>query len=407
MIAERPARQQLSGRADLPQQGGVTAPPDGRIGPGASQLLPCLLTMIAAMGITRVADITGLDRLGLPVMQAARPQSLSNAVAQGKGRTAEIAAVSAILEAAETYFAERVDLFDVTVASAKALLIPDGWFDGDLLPSGSLRWRDTPATWVSGKDLLSGRDHRVPFELVHTAYVDPPLPHDGLFDGSTSGLAVAFAEADAILHGLLECLERDAIARAQRTHGFLHRNRIDPDTIEDQAVRDLLQMAEDAGLLAGLWHADSVIGTPVIWCHLMEADPGEAMLVPHPADGSAASIDARSAMCRAIEEAAQSRLAAISGARDDMTRADYPRYPDWDRIEAHRRLLMDGPRPVDFRRVHAFESGDWLQILLSRLASRPVTSVIAVPIETAPLEKLAAVKIVVPGLESQHCWRRG
>ncbi len=376
--------------------------PDGRVGPGVSGLLPGLLDMIGAMGITRLADVTGLDRLGLPVIQAVRPQSLCNAVAHGKGRTPEIAAVSAILEAAEGYFTERVDLFDVTIASADALLVPDGWFDDHLLPGASLRWRDTPVAWASGKDLLTGRSRHVPFELVHTAYVVPPLPHDGRFAGTTNGLAVAFAEADAILHGLLECLERDAIAQAQRTHGFLQRNRIDPDTIDDPAIRDLLQMVEDAGLLAGLWHADSIIGTPVIWCHLMEADPGGAILVPHPADGSAASIDPRSAACRAIEEAAQSRLAAISGARDEMTRAYYPRYPDWDRINAHRALLADGPRPVDFRRISAVESGDWLQVLLSRLASRPDTSVIAVPIETAPLDRLAAVKIVVPGLESEH-----
>ncbi|HXV30472.1 MAG TPA: YcaO-like family protein [Sinorhizobium sp.] len=405
MVVRRQARASKSGRADPRAPDEITTVPDGRIGPDPREMLAHLLPVIATMGITRLADITGLDRFGVPVIQAVRPQSLSNSVSQGKGRTPERAAVSAILEAAETCFAERVASFEIAVASADALQVPVGWFESALSPDASAHWRENPTAWVCGRDLISGRDHMVPFELVHTAYVEPPLPHDGLFDGSTSGLAVAFTETDAILHGVLECLERDAIAKAQRTHGFLQRNRIDPGTIEDDAARDLLQSAEDAGLLVGLWHADTAIGVPTIWCHAMERDAGQAMLVPQPADGSAASLDPRSAVCRAIEEAAQSRLAAISGARDDMTRQYYPRYPDWALIEAHRRLLAEGPCPVDLRRIRRHEPGagdGWLSALLSDLSARPKTHVLVVPIGTDPLDDLAAVKVIIPALESLH-----
>lgn len=39
----------------------------------------------AAMGITRLADVTGLDRIGVPVFAAIQPNARSVAVSQGKG----------------------------------------------------------------------------------------------------------------------------------------------------------------------------------------------------------------------------------------------------------------------------------------------------------------------------------
>ena len=54
-----------------------------------------LLPLLPAMGITRVADLTGLDRIGLPVAAAFRPNSRSLAVHQGRGYSRAAAKVSA------------------------------------------------------------------------------------------------------------------------------------------------------------------------------------------------------------------------------------------------------------------------------------------------------------------------
>ena len=62
------------------------------------------------MGITRVADVTGLDVIGIPVVMAIRPNSRAIAVAQGKGATLAAAKASAIMEAIEGYHAERISL---------------------------------------------------------------------------------------------------------------------------------------------------------------------------------------------------------------------------------------------------------------------------------------------------------
>src|SRR6185503_10001689 len=58
-------------------------------------------------GITRIADITGLDTLGIPVFAAIRPMGKSLSTQQGKGLSAEAARISALMESLETYTAEQ------------------------------------------------------------------------------------------------------------------------------------------------------------------------------------------------------------------------------------------------------------------------------------------------------------
>src|SRR6056297_3549928 len=64
--------------------------------------------LAAAMGITRLANVTGLDTIGIPVVMAVRPRSRSLAVSQGKGLTLAAAEASALMESVEAYHAERV-----------------------------------------------------------------------------------------------------------------------------------------------------------------------------------------------------------------------------------------------------------------------------------------------------------
>ena len=52
--------------------------------------------------------MTGLDCVGIPVVQAVRPLARSNVVTQGKGWTVAEAAIAALMEALETWAAERI-----------------------------------------------------------------------------------------------------------------------------------------------------------------------------------------------------------------------------------------------------------------------------------------------------------
>ncbi len=372
-----------------------------RHGPSPEEALARLLKVKSQLGITRVADITGLDIAGIPAVQAVRPLSRSNLVSQGKGKTLADATISTILESSETFFAERLDHFKVTIASARELAVQPGHFARHMLDDVPAEWRDWQTAWTEATNRMTGKPDIVPFEFVHTAYAVPPYQYDGIFRASTTGLAVSFDERDGVVHGVLECIERDAIARALDTHGFFQRQRIDLASIDHPAVLELLATLASKGFLLGLWLAPSPVGIPVIWCHLMEDRPPETALLCHPAEGSAASEDLAAAMLCAIYEAAQSRLTAISGARDDFSRHRYPKYPDWQKIAAHRRLLSEGPKELEFGAfAEAAPSAETapLDRLLRKLASAGIEHVYQITIDTHPVPDLAAVKIIIPQL---------
>src|SRR5687768_10462419 len=60
-------------------------------------------------GITRIADLTGLDTLGVPVFAAVRPLGKSLSTQQGKGVSPDAARVSALMESLETFSAEHIE----------------------------------------------------------------------------------------------------------------------------------------------------------------------------------------------------------------------------------------------------------------------------------------------------------
>jgi len=60
---------------------------------------------MSRMGITRLGNITGLDRIGIPVAVAVRPNSRSVSVSQGKGLELAQAMASALMEACEGFHA--------------------------------------------------------------------------------------------------------------------------------------------------------------------------------------------------------------------------------------------------------------------------------------------------------------
>lgn len=357
-----------------------------------------LLAMRGGLGITRIGDITGLDVLGVPVVQVVRPHSLSNSVSQGKGHTLVDAAISAILESAESFCAERLEQFHPIVTTANALNVSTLQFERHLWDGELADWRDVETDWIAAENLLDGRMAMVPLELVHTAYVFPPSPRDGLFIPTTTGLAAAFSEEDAVVHGILECVERDAVARAHGTHGFLQKQRVDPESLGSEALCKLVETLRASGFLAGFWHAPSSTGIPVIWCHLMEDGEVSTAILPYPAEGSAAGINPAAAAFHAYHEAAQSRLAAISGARDDLTRRAYPRYPDWQKIIRHRRLLAEKVehREIDSADWEHGDSRDLLPRLLDALATCGIQAIYKVSLDASGLDGLAAVKILVP-----------
>ena len=182
------------------------------------RIAPCM----KAHGITRVANITGLDRIGIPVVMVICPNSRALAIAQGKGLDIEAAKASGIMEAIEGWTAEN--LSNPTVLASYSLMQQNNLnsiFDD--LPERYNRTRatDVDLLWIKGRSLFHPiRELYLPYQLVSGRYTMPPIEGASYFCASSNGLASGNNETEALIHALCETIERDAIAlwQVQTSH---------------------------------------------------------------------------------------------------------------------------------------------------------------------------------------------
>src|SRR5829696_5762387 len=166
------------------------------------------LACFGTVGITRLAEITGLDRIGIPVWLALRPNARSLSGGQGKGVTDAAARASAVMETIETWHAERVAPGEL--ASFAALGRGKALDPLELDPGPDLGgWDvDQPLRWLVGEDLLGGPDVFVPRQAMDLDLTELSSPR--FLAGSTNGLASGNQYQEALVHGLYELIERDA-----------------------------------------------------------------------------------------------------------------------------------------------------------------------------------------------------
>jgi ribosomal protein S12 methylthiotransferase accessory factor len=349
-----------------------------------------LLPICRQAGITRIADVTGLDRLRLPVAQTVRPAALSEVTSLGRGRSIAQAAIGAIMEALERYYAELAPARSAVLASADELATPEGLFDSQLDDRASTAWRRTPTIWIAGYDLRTGCSQMVPLELVHTRYTDPPPTFDGLFLRTTTGLACHSTWHQAAAHALFECIERDAIARAFDTHGFFDRYRLDPESL-GPAVDRLTGFLAEHDISVGFWHARSPTGIAVVWCQTIEVGAGHPVLAL-PTEGYSAGRDLAQAAENALREALATRAGAISGARDDQTAGHYHKRVD-SIVAKARQLILN---PDSFTQIVEGRPVSSLQDLLDRIADTGLGPVLAVPLGSNPDGPVRCVRMLMP-----------
>jgi len=358
---------------------------------------------LARMGITRVAIVTGLDIIGIPVAVAIRPNSRSLATSQGKGLSVVHARVSAVMEALELYHAECATL-PLKINSERELRDSGhALIDTGALPRAPRSTLDerTELVWVEGLELLERRRVWVPYELVHTNYTLPSLRSCGAFNVSSNGLASGNHLQEALLAALCEVVERDATSLWQ--HGdAAHRAAalVDPSSVDDPACRELLQRFEAAGVGVALHETTSDIGLPAFHCTIVDRDDRPARPI-HAASGMGCHPRRAVAAVRALSEAAQSRLTVTSGSRDDVGREDYRRLQDRRTLQAARERVLGTAPSRDFRTVpdHARERFDQdIELVLQRLRARGIAQVVAVDLTRDDIG-IPVVRIVCTGLE--------
>lgn len=371
---------------------------------GGARLVPPAVTrarlepQLARFGITRIGFLDGLDRIGLAVAMAVRPLSRSVAVSLGKGVDRDAAFVSAAMEAIETWHAERIDRPLVFARSRDLEAAGRPLADLAALAAAGLGRAppDRRIPWIEAGDLAGGPPRLVPFELVQTDWTLPLFEGAGCFLATTNGLASGNHILEATLHALCELVERDASHRFHRLPPEDRRKlRLDPATVGDPLARTLFARFAETGLEVAVWRTPAVVPLASFLCLLRDrADPEG-----HAAIGAGCHPTARVALWRALFEAAQVRLTAIAGARDDLDPEDFA--PDARAARARAQtLLFDDPESLDFATVPDAGRGDFaedVEALVADLVGAGFPQVLRVDLSREDVG-IAVVRLIVPGL---------
>jgi len=354
------------------------------------------------MGITRLATITGLDRIGLPVVIAVRPNSRALATSQGKGASLEAAQASALMESIETWHAERI-CAPLRYESYLALAERAAVVDPMLLPqrAGAGFLPNGPLAWIAGHELFSDTPVWLPFDTVNMNTVRQPgsVP---LFLGSSNGLASGNHMVEAVIHATCEVIERDALSLWELVPEEQRQRRLLAlDSVSDPALRALIDHLEAQGFALGVWDITSDIGIPTYTCILVEDPASSKWRSHHMFSGHGTHLSPEIALSRAIHEAIQSRLTAISGSRDDFRFAEYSRASNPD-DHAHMLALITGtPAALAFGAIRPPLASDFegdLATLMARLRGAGIACLAVVDL-SRPEIGIPVVKVVVPGLE--------
>jgi ribosomal protein S12 methylthiotransferase accessory factor len=378
----------------------VTAYSDRVCGP--EQTWSRIEALLPRFGITRLSRLTGLDRIGIPVWNAVSPNARSIVINQGKGITDIDAKVSAAMEALEravageplvaTRHASRRDFaqagetclpLDIFVAAGQAFLAEEEKLD-----------------WLTGHDVVTGDRVWVPRGAVCLDRTDT-APR---FWQSSDGLASGNSQTEAILHGLLERIERDAdrlwrlLPREKR-----HATAVDPQTLADPVIDGLVGRFRNAGLDLRLFDITSDLAIPTYAAVLGDAGLRQKKqpLFHDATIGYGTHPVAARAVIRALTEVAQSRLTYISGARDDLFAETFTRP-----LAAETLCLFEAlPRDASTYPAPSGDAAALLAYCLEKLASSVIKPIVAVPLGDASLP-VAVVKVVVPALENPEGARR-
>ena len=353
----------------------------------------------ARMGITRVANLTGLDRIGIPVVMVCRPNARSLAVAQGKGTDLDAAIASGLMESVELYHAEHIEL-PLKLGSMAELSHSHRFVEIDRLPrvTGEQFTRDLVTLWIEGKDLISHEGRWLPFECVRANFTVPAPPGSGYFDCSSNGLASGGSYDEAIHHAICEIVERDATALWNRLPPAHRRGTgVDLGSAPDGPCRDVLEKLKRADFRVAGWETTSDVGVPAFFCLIADQRDRNS----HHGIGAAAHPVPEIALLKALIEAAQVRTTYVSGARDDLQPEEYGEaYREHRHRLADRLLSEHSPN----RRITSAEKGSTvgtvsnLGWLIDRLQAAGVREVVAVDLSKEDIG-LPVVKVVIPGLE--------
>ena len=353
-------------------------------------------------GITRVADITDLDRIGMPVFTAIRPTAEDGAISiyGGKGITKDHAKASAMMEGFERYSAEKQDSDETIIATAdeiaekgnpvelKSLNLPQQYEKEDV--------NALQLEWSLTHDLISGKDYYVPSNAVFHPYT-PESNIRSLFKSNTNGLASGNILEEAILHGIFEVIERDAWSIFELTHK--NYSQINLDSIESELINDTIDKFESEGIKIKLMDFTADVKIPTIAASADDTITRDAGLLTL---GMGTHLDPEVAILRALTEVAQSRATQINGAREDTVRADFAREAGYERMKRINRFYFKQEETQidlgDIENKSTTSINEDMEIVKNELVDNGISKILYTDL-TRPELDVSVVRVIIPEME--------
>ena len=353
-------------------------------------------------GITRIADITDLDRIGLPIYTAIRPTAEDGAISiyGGKGITKDHAKASAMMEGFERYSAEKQDGDEVIVANIKEISERGEYIDPVSLnlPKDFKKENieEMQLEWSIAKDIISDEEFYIPTNAIYHPYL-----HDNqvqsLFKSNTNGLASGNVLEEAILHGMLEVIERDAWSIFELTHK--NYAQIDLDSIESETVNDILEKFESEGIKIKLMDFTADVKIPTIAASADDTVTKDAGLLTL---GMGTHLDPEVAILRALTEVAQSRATQINGAREDTVRADFAREAGYERMKRINKFYFrdeeEKIKLTDIENKSTSSITKDIEIVKNELMDNDIDKILYVDL-TRPELDVSVVRVIIPEME--------
>lgn len=396
------------------------------------ETLSTVLPVSSNIGITRLADITDMDILGIPNFSAVLPGTEDYIwVYSGKGSTRLEAKASALMESVERYCSlpssnqkKMIQGSYKDVSKVSKTLHPSNVVEPMLFEYDEEMIMD----FLPGYDLINNEQILVPTPLGLFRYSPKPPAVNPFAYHHTNGLASGNVLEEAICHSLCEVIERDATSLAELNASALPYNalrtmtkylsdngvEIDPidstEFVDDDSkfpdvdisninfkpASNLVKKFNDAKIPLIIKDITSPIGIPTFNASSIEwisEDYG------YLAEGHGTHPDARIALLRAITEVSQTRAANIQGARDDLRKISYG---NSNSDEKKTWQFMKSKNSIQFSEIKSYVNDDILddiKLILSRLNSNGLTKAIVVDL-TNPQIMIPVVRTIVPGLET-------
>ena len=351
-------------------------------------------TLTDKVGISRIEDITGRDKLNIPVYLAYRPGAKSGAVPihAGKGLTGDQARVSVLMEAIERYSAE---IKEEDRAKFKFESYKEDNSENKVEPSSlilsalSKVTPDSKIEWCEGYDLMAEDEVLLPANAVYHPYTT--TRGGRLFRSDSNGIASGNNLEEAIFHGMMEVIERDALSYAEIKKDAGKRIAIEED---DGLIYELKERFNSRGIETHFWYIPTDVGFPTVVLALDSPEKNANLLVY----GAGTHSDPRIAAIRAITEAAQSRLMRIVKGGSGITPVDYETVK---RMNRHWFETKDGDKDAVRLSELPYLATDTIdgdiKIALERL--RAIEKRVLVVDLTREEIGIPVVRVVIPGFE--------